>query len=129
MFPRRSSFWENVAVNSHYSPPVEDIDETFEFLGECTGDWTCRLIREDGNAKYEARTWMAKTRAEACFDGPPVAPKKGIDERSVGVFTNLVPGAQYRLEIVREPHPHPLRSGCSFPHTRRSSSLPRALPS
>jgi len=85
-----------------YRLSLEDIDEKFEFLGECSSDWSCHLIREDGNAKYEARTWMAKTRAEACFDGPPVAPKQGTEQRSVGVFTNLVPGAQYRLEIVRD---------------------------
>jgi hypothetical protein len=85
-----------------YRLTLEDLDEKFEFLGDCSGDWSCHLIREDGNARYEARTWMAKVRAEACFDGPANPLRKAADERSVGVFTNLVPEAQYRLGVVRE---------------------------
>jgi hypothetical protein len=85
-----------------YRLALEDLDEKFEFFGECSGNWSCHLIREDGSARYEARTWMAQVRAEACFDGPAIPPKKAADERSAGVFTNLVPEAQYRLEIMRE---------------------------
>eukprot|EP00967_Tisochrysis_lutea_P099415 scaffold147663_cov35-Tisochrysis_lutea.AAC.1 len=91
-------------INFHdelgYRIPIEDLDEKFEFLSECSGDWSCHLIREDGNAKYEARIWMAKARAEACFDSPPFAPKR-LSGSEVEVFSNLVPEAQYRFELVR----------------------------
>jgi len=83
-----------------YRLTLEDLDQKFEFFGKCSGDCSCHLIREDGTARYEARMWMAKVRAEACFDGPAIPPKTAGDEWSAGVFTNLVPEAQYRFEIV-----------------------------
>jgi hypothetical protein len=45
---------------------------------------------------------MAKARAEACFDGPRIAMKvREGGSRVGGFFSNLLPEAQYRFEVVR----------------------------